>query len=250
MDILANMNTLIRYGEFIADVLGDCPNVPIPIIENGVFWREIGARGDYRLQENSLLGIYRVVDIFDIRVAWGSKAVMTEKWKRLSSDSFLRPGDVVGVNRGIYEHYAVYIGDDQVIHYSGTGRDMGTDIRIRQASFSDFVRGNENYYILFFEDNIHAPRKIHRHPILLGDDDYLTNQRICNESERFTLYSEEETVERAKARLNEKAYNLVLNNCEHFAIWCKTGLSSSFQVERVSINSLRLLSGAMECGMI
>jgi len=38
-------------------------------------------------------------------------------------------------------------------------------------------------------------------------------------------------VERAKSRLGERAYNLLLNNCEHFAIWCKTGKSESTQVQ-------------------
>jgi hypothetical protein len=33
------------------------------------------------------------------------------------------------------------------------------------------------------------------------------------------------------ARLGEQRYNLVFNNCEHFAIWCKTGRHRSTQVE-------------------
>ena len=34
-------------------------------------------------------------------------------------------------------------------------------------------------------------------------------------------------------QLGEKEYNLVTNNCEHFAIWCKTGVSESSQVDKV-----------------
>ena len=30
--------------------------------------------------------------------------------------------------------------------------------------------------------------------------------------------------------LEDKGYNLVFNNCEHFAIWCKTGVFASKQV--------------------
>lgn len=39
------------------------------------------------------------------------------------------------------------------------------------------------------------------------------------------IYSSDETVKRAKSRRDENSYNLVTNNCEHFAIWCKTGVS-------------------------
>jgi len=47
------------------------------------------------------------------------------------------------------------------------------------------------------------------------------------------IYSPEETVTRARSRLGEKEYSLLLNNCEHFAIWCKTGLHKSYQIENV-----------------
>ena len=48
-----------------------------------------------------------------------------------------------------------------------------------------------------------------------------------------SLYSPKETVERAKSRLGEDKYNLAFNNCEHFALWCKTGLKESSQIEDV-----------------
>jgi hypothetical protein len=37
-------------------------------------------------------------------------------------------------------------------------------------------------------------------------------------------------VSRAKSRLGEQKYNLLFNNCEHFATWCKTGISDSKQI--------------------
>jgi hypothetical protein len=39
------------------------------------------------------------------------------------------------------------------------------------------------------------------------------------------------TVRRAMGRLGEQNYNLLFNNCEHFAHWCKTGRHRSNQVE-------------------
>ncbi|MFB2936022.1 lecithin retinol acyltransferase family protein [Aerosakkonemataceae cyanobacterium BLCC-F154] len=37
-------------------------------------------------------------------------------------------------------------------------------------------------------------------------------------------------VRRAESRLGERKYNLLFNNCEHFATWCKTGINFSQQV--------------------
>ena len=45
-------------------------------------------------------------------------------------------------------------------------------------------------------------------------------------------YSGEECARRALSRLGEDQYNLVFNNCEHFATWCATGEQRSPQVER------------------
>lgn len=39
------------------------------------------------------------------------------------------------------------------------------------------------------------------------------------------------TLRRAMSRIGEQRYNLLFNNCEHFANWCKTGQHRSTQVE-------------------
>ena len=54
--------------------------------------------------------------------------------------------------------------------------------------------------------------------------------RSLQQSYGYHLYSPEETVARARSRLGETSYNFFTNNCEHFAIWCKTGVSESLQV--------------------
>ena len=41
------------------------------------------------------------------------------------------------------------------------------------------------------------------------------------------------TLRRAMGRLGEHDYNLLFNNCEHFATWCKTGRHRSHQVDSV-----------------
>ncbi|MEC4893702.1 MAG: lecithin retinol acyltransferase family protein [Oscillatoria sp. PMC 1051.18] len=44
-------------------------------------------------------------------------------------------------------------------------------------------------------------------------------------------YVSDVAVRRAENRLGERKYNLVFNNCEHFATWCKTGVNYSKQIK-------------------
>lgn len=45
--------------------------------------------------------------------------------------------------------------------------------------------------------------------------------------------SDDVVIQRAKSRLGESKYSLFFNNCEHFAMWCKTGQHDSEQVKNV-----------------
>jgi hypothetical protein len=46
-------------------------------------------------------------------------------------------------------------------------------------------------------------------------------------------FSAEETMRRARSRIGEKDYNFFVNNCDHFATWCKTGEHRSVQADEV-----------------
>lgn len=58
------------------------------------------------------------------------------------------------------------------------------------------------------------------------------------------LYSADEIVDRALDRVGEDDYNLVFNNCEHFANWCITGQAKSYQVREVAIETTALAAVA------
>ncbi|WP_354670015.1 lecithin retinol acyltransferase family protein [Paenibacillus sp. BSR1-1] len=55
------------------------------------------------------------------------------------------------------------------------------------------------------------------------------------ESLGLSLYTPEETIKRAYKKINqgEGSYNLIFNNCEHFAFWCKTGVKYSQQINQI-----------------
>ncbi len=107
-------------------------------------------------------------------------------------------GDQIFVMRSLaglasaYEHHGIDCGDGTVIHYSKRG-DVPQVTRTPMLEF----RGSQ--------------------PVMV--------QRYA------TCYLPEATVQRAIGRLGEQKYNLLLNNCEHFATWCKTGQQVSRQVQ-------------------
>ena len=106
-------------------------------------------------------------------------------------------GDQLYVDReflkqdGVYKHHGIDCGDGTVIHYR-----KPSEI-VERTSLATFGRGNPVYV-----------------------KEYL--QGFC--------FIPEVVVERAESRLGEDKYNLLFNNCEHFATWCKTGISDSKQI--------------------
>lgn len=121
-------------------------------------------------------------------------------------------GDIIKVDRGIYYHYGIYSEKPSgvsVIHYTGEpGRDLhGT---VQETSLEVFLDGAEDYSVQ------HLNRK--DYPFTFGGN---------------------ETVKRARSRLGEDNYDLMFNNCEHFAMWCKAGEGESSQAD----TALKVLGG-------
>ncbi len=148
------------------------------------------------------------LDSLDFPIEIG-KRVLFKHHEDQTAYKKLEPGDVLAVSRwgNLYEHYGVYIGQQQVIHFAGEPGDseiFDDSAMVREVSLSGFEQDSE-YRIIAF------PKE-------------------CSIS-GYHLYSAEETVERAKSRLGERGYGLFGNNCEHFAYWCKTGVKTSKQVK-------------------
>jgi len=99
-------------------------------------------------------------------------------------------------------------------------------------------------------DHLEVPRQhglFNHHGIDLGDGTvahYLEGREILrspleefSQGQPLQLINHPEaspvgvTLRRAMGRLGEQDYNLLFNNCEHFATWCKTGRHRSEQVD-------------------
>lgn len=97
----------------------------------------------------------------------------------------------LGNLEGVYKHHGIDCGDETVIHYR-----KPSEI-IERTPIEVFSRGN--------------PISVVQYP-----------EGFC--------FLPDIVVNRAYSRLGENKYNFLFNNCEHFATWCKTGISDSKQI--------------------
>lgn len=102
-----------------------------------------------------------------------------------------------------YTHHGIYVGNDEVIHYSGFSSGISKG-EISLTSVEEFSQGN--------------------------------NVKV--KSYLIRTYDFNESVGRAYSRLGEDWYNVLLNNCEHFVTWCIVGFHSSSQVNNLIVNTV------------
>lgn len=219
--------------------VGDCTNFEQKIETDSPEWKTTDCRERLCLQISKKNDHARIVDSRGFQKANGSRDAMTEKMERLLSREFIYPGDVIGVSRGVYEHYAVYVGGGKVIHYAGMENDFLGDITIHEADFQEFLKQDTDYFLLSFRG---------KYPVhIQSATKFIREKSIYPYSpvEKMHCYSPEETIKRAYSRIGEKKYSLVKNNCEHFAMWCKTGIAMSSQVKRIA---KYLLSAGLDLG--
>ena len=224
---------LLIAGKMLMGTGGDRPNREEKIYGKQHFWRDKKEEMGYRLQYSLLDGHARILDKNNIRKATGTMSAMEEKFERLVSGSFPKPGDVIGVSRALYDHYGIYIGDGKVIHYADKTKDFGRNVSIYETDLKEFTEGSQDYFVLHFPKTGGPPRKLRSSTNFDKNPREQTGIFDFLFKAKYKLFSPEETIERAKSRLGERAYNFTRNNCEHFALWCKTGVSFSRQVDMV-----------------
>ncbi|XP_013790373.1 retinoic acid receptor responder protein 3-like [Limulus polyphemus] len=139
----------------------------------------------------------------------------------------LQTGDLIEFERGFYKHWAVYAGNKKVYHraYPEDGN-----------SFCMFIQSHS------------ALKDVYRYgEIVLEDLQSVwadSEARINNSMDSKHKPSDWKTVlERAENKMNESqprkdTYNVIFNNCEHFASYCRYGIGFSKQVDDIKQNVL------------
>lgn len=129
-------------------------------------------------------------------------------------------GDIVYVKRKGYRHFGIYAGNEQVIHYHKEKNPLLCDGIITETTLAEFMSDSDTLYVL----NGIGPGA---NPQLF---DWIVKRVFGDE---LTPFTPQETIARARSKLGEQGYSLLLNNCEHFAFWCKTGVAQSSQVDDI-----------------
>lgn len=96
-------------------------------------------------------------------------------------------------------HHGVYVGNDSIVHFWGSGfsdKDSAIVMKSTVLEFEKLAKGKPIY--------------------------------VVNHMQRLPR---NETVRRALSRIGQKNYDILCNNCEHFAYWCVTGNHESPQVQ-------------------
>ncbi len=106
-------------------------------------------------------------------------------------------GDHIIAKRRGYTHHGVDCGDGSVIHFAGYPGQRNKTAKVERWTLDKFKRDSELSFIS-------------------GDNP-------------------DSAIARAESRIGEGGYNLVTNNCEHFARWCVEGEHRSPQVTTVGI---------------
>ena len=237
------------------------------IMDKDYCWEDLDYGPDCTMQRHVVSGEYRIVDQFGQVVERGTQTEMEQAMLRRSAraealrtmgapvtaDPIIDPeaakygyhapltvqpvqaqyGDIIGVVRrgGTYVHYGIYVSDTCIVHYNIPASKTIGHATVHATNLRNFLRDDPEYFVLDFP-------KPYQPPVALGGQNSTNHinsyseelARSLQQTYGYHLYSPEETVSRARSRLGETNYNLFTNNCEHFAIWCKTGVSESLQV--------------------
>ena len=216
------------------------------------FWDNIVKSGRFRLQKHKFAPLFRILDDGDYLQAIGEEGAMRARLRLLTAgNSYIVPqcSDIVGIhnvdplhNGGVFDHYGIYADHNTVYHYRSVNKsNIMAEIIVQRTTFEEFLDGKEEFFILELCPTNVKPGKIdlQYHPELLENELILPAEQYEQEPEHtgsteYTVYSALETVRRAHYRMQNRkndneTYWLTVNNCEHFAYWCKTGVQQSYQ---------------------
>lgn len=135
-------------------------------------------------------------------------------------------GDLIAFTRlkGFYHHYGINIGNGYIVHLTGSKNEL------LQCFKTFFVRSSRC--------EIAQVKKEKCADVVKPGSGSLVYIEQGKWKDKKPL-PEHEIVERALSKVGTSGYNLLFNNCEHFARWCRYGEEDSKQVNNLMLG-LRL----------
>ncbi|XP_033498220.1 phospholipase A and acyltransferase 4-like [Epinephelus lanceolatus] len=127
-----------------------------------------------------------------------------------------KPGDLIEIFRGTYEHWAIYIGGNEIVHLTPPNEDSGAlgglltfldsnTAQVRRQKIWEVV-GHHRFIINNFLDDEYEPRERH---LIVRDACRMVSQEL--------------------------PYSAISHNCEHFVTELRYGKPESRQVKRAAV---------------
>ncbi|XP_065932534.1 phospholipase A and acyltransferase 3-like [Magallana gigas] len=113
-----------------------------------------------------------------------------------------QPGDLLEFHRSWYNHWAVYIGNEEIVH----------------------LKSKEGMQLITIKGEV----------VIESVWDQVKDSRVDINNKLDTKHrprSAQEIVQDAVSKIGNTKYNMFWQNCEHFATYCRYGVNSSQQVK-------------------
>lgn len=138
-------------------------------------------------------------------------------------------GDVLCVRNGLANRYGIWTGETVILY----GKSHEGVKKVHRRSLKDFLQEAESCSICVFPKTYGRMKK---YPLTSPISSFVMPQhklwRMMEQAEKarkYKRYTHEETAERAELAIGQTCYD----SSEHFAVWCKTGIAESQELEAV-----------------
>ncbi|TYG59005.1 hypothetical protein ES288_D08G267800v1 [Gossypium darwinii] len=151
-----------------------------------------------------------------------------------SKPRFLQPGDHIYCERegGLYDHHGIYVGDDMVIHLQGKAKKLEPLPECRKCKDKRVQNGEIAKVCIDCFLRGERPR-IYDYGVSLLEFLARKGGTCCQRDSK----PPHEVISIATYLLERNRfgpYGMLTNNCEHFAVFCKTGSAASYQIECIA----------------
>jgi len=136
-------------------------------------------------------------------------------------------GDVLCVKNGFSNRYGIWTGKVVILFgKSPQGRQV-----VHERTLKDFLHGATEYSICLFPSKYGHLRMIEQvssiQGVVMPQDKLWRLLKQAEKARKYKRYSHEETAVRAENALGRSNFR----NSEYFAVWCKTGIAESHELE-------------------
>ncbi|XP_037635700.1 phospholipase A and acyltransferase 3-like isoform X3 [Sebastes umbrosus] len=142
-----------------------------------------------------------------------------------------KPGDLIEIFRGPYEHWAVYVGDGFIVHLTSRPDVLGAS--------ANSLRSVTTKKAMVKKEKLRD---------VVGNNKWKISNRL---DEKYDPRSVQDIVREAYAKVGKELhYDVLMENCEHFANELRYGKAESRQARKAGENALAAGGAAIGVSLV